>query len=113
MGCESTCEVVQVKVESARFLHITPRPRAGSPSDLEQTLLQLVKDELETDTDTSPEGCECVIGEPVEVVSREQIKKVSDGTYTAWYQVRLVKYRTPGECMPAADELPDDARLGH
>ncbi len=47
MGCESTCEVVQVRVESARFLHITPRPRAGSPSDLEQTLLQLVKHELE------------------------------------------------------------------
>ncbi len=76
-----------------------------------QTLLQLVKDELKTETDTSPEGCECVVGEPGEGVSREQIKKVSDGTYTARYQVRLVKYRTPGECMPAADELPEDARV--
>jgi len=47
MGCESTCEVVQVRVESARFLHITLRPWAGSPSDLKQTLLQLVKRELE------------------------------------------------------------------
>ncbi len=79
MGCESTCGVVQVRVES--------------------------------ETDTFPEGCECVVGEPGEVVSREQIKKVSDGTYTAWYRVRLVKYRTPGECMPTADELPEDARV--
>ncbi len=93
------------------FLRITPRPRAGSPSDLEQALLQPVKDKLETETDTSPEGCECVVGEPVEVVSREQLKKVSDGTYTAGYQVRLAKYRTLGECMPAADELPEDARV--
>jgi hypothetical protein len=47
-----------------------------------------------------------VIGEPVEVASREHIKKVQDGAFTAWYEVVLVKYRTQGECMPASDELP-------
>ena len=26
--------------------------------------------------------------------------------------VTLVKYRTPGECMPGADELPEGARGG-
>ncbi len=94
----------------SRFLQIQPRPRAGSPSDLEQTLLQLVKEELETKSHPCGEGCECVIGDPVEVASRQQIKKVSDGTYTAWYQVRLVKYRTTGECMPKGDELPQGVK---
>ena len=51
-----------------------------------------------------------LFGEPVEVASRHQIKKVTDGAYSAWYRVELVKYRTPGECMPAEDELPEGAR---
>lgn len=110
MGSESTCELVQLKVESARFLRIEPRPRAGAPQDLEQTLLELVKEALESEGHTCGEDCECVIGDPVEVAARDQIKKVSDGTYTAWYQVRLVKYRTTGECMPKGDELPEGTR---
>ena len=106
MGKESTCELVEFKVESARFLNIEPRPRADSPQDLEQTLLELVKRELESTSHTCGDGCDCVVGEPVAVESREQIKKVSDGTYTAWYQVVLTKYRTQGECMPGEDESP-------
>ncbi len=98
---------------SLRVFYTSRRGLGPAPRRIwsKQTLLQLVEDELETETGTSPEGCECVVGEPGEVVSPEQIKKVSDGTYTACYRVRLVKYRTPGECMPAADELPEDARV--
>ena len=54
--------------------------------------------------------CDCVVGEPVEVQSRQQIKKVTCGGYAGWYQLTVVKYRTPGECMPAEDTLPDRAR---
>jgi hypothetical protein len=110
MGCESICELVQLRVTSARFLHIEPRPRAGAPQDLEQVLLDKVKQELETDSHSCPEGCECVIGDPVEVATQEQIKKVTDGDYTGWYRVTLVKYRTQGECMPASDTLPEGVR---
>ncbi len=106
MACGSTCVRVQFKIESARFIHIEPRPRGDSPADLEQRLLALVREELESDTHDAGEGCDCVIGEAVQVASREQIKKVSDGTYTAWYQVQLTKYRTEGECMPSTDEPP-------
>ena len=90
----------------------SPRPRAGAPPNLEQTLLQQVKDALEHESHTCGEGCECVIGEPVAVASRTQYKKVSDGDYTAWYQVTLTKYRTTGECMPASDPLPGGACAG-
>lgn len=107
MGCSNTCELVQFKVTSARFLKIVPRPRSDAPPDLEQQLLDLVKTAVESESHTCAEGCECVIGEPVEVCSREQIKKVTLDGYDAWYQITLVKYRTTGECMPAADELPD------
>jgi hypothetical protein len=110
MSLESTCELVQFKVEAARFLHIEPRPRSDAPSDLEQQLLTLLKTELEDERHDGGEGVDCVIGEPVQVATRDQIKRVTDGTYTAWYQVTLVKYRTPGECMPAADTLPEGAR---
>jgi|GEM_PF-2491346 len=106
MACRGTCVRVQFKIDSARFIHIEPRPRGDSPADLEQQLLALVREELESDTHDAGEGCDCVIGEPVQVASREQIKKVSDGTYTAWYQVQLSKYRTEGECMPGADAEP-------
>jgi len=106
MGTESTCELVEFRVESARFLNIEPRPRADSPQDLEQTMLERLKGELESVSHTCGDGCDCVVGEPVAVASREQIKKVSDGTYTAWYQVVLTKYRTQGECMPQEDEAP-------
>jgi len=112
MGCQSTCELVQLRVTSARFLHIEPTPRAGSPQDLEQRLLAKVKAELESESHSCPEGCECVVGEPVQVASREQIKKVTDGDYSGWYKVTLVKYRTQGECMPAEDTLPEGARGG-
>ena len=110
MGSESTCELVQLRVTSARFLHIEPRPRAGAPQDLEQRLLDKVKEALESESHSCPDGCDCVIGEAVQVASRDQIKKVTDGEYSGWYQVTLVKYRTEGECMPAADELPEGAR---
>ena len=112
MGCESTCELVQLRVTSARFLHIAPRPRAGAPQDLEQRLLDKVKAALESESHSCPEGCECVIGEPVQVASREQIKKITDGDYTGWYKVTLVKYRSQGECMPIEDRLPEGARGG-
>ena len=112
MGCESICELVQLRVTSARFLHIEPTPRAGAPQDLEQRLLEKVKAELESESHSCPEGCECVIGEPVQVVSRDQIKKVTDGDYTGWYKVTLVKYRTQGECMPTEDTLPEGAKGG-
>ena len=110
MGYQGTATRVQFEIADARFLHIEPRPRADSPEDLEQTLLELVRTALESDAHDGPADCDCVIGERVEVCSRDQIKEVSDGTYTAWYQVRLVKYRTVGELMPAADELPAAAR---
>lgn len=107
----STCELEQYEVTNVRFLHIEPRPsRSGAPSDVEQELLELLKKDLERERHDCPEGCDCVIGEPVEVASREQIKKVSNGTYTAWYEVTLVKYRTQGECMPKGDKLPESAR---
>ncbi len=35
MGCESTCEVAQVRVESARFFAHHAAASGGSPSDLE------------------------------------------------------------------------------
>ncbi len=108
MACDKQCELVQFRVASAQFMRVQPRPRAGAPADLEQKLLTLVRHELETDVHTCPEGCDCIIKEPVEVSSVERIKKVFDGTYTAWYKVRLVKYRTPGECMPKSDALPDE-----
>lgn len=107
MSIDKTCELVAFKIESARFLKVEPRPRADAPHDLEQSLLSLVKKELETASHSCGAGCDCVIGEPVAVASREQIKKVNDGTYTAWYQVVLTKYRTQGECMPAQDPPPD------
>ncbi|HSS65495.1 MAG TPA: hypothetical protein VLS27_13755 [Gammaproteobacteria bacterium] len=110
MSCDGTCERTQFKIAQARFIHIAPRPRSGSPADLEQRLLKLVYDELENDSDDCDEGCECAIGEPVKVASRVQIKKVSDGTYSAWYEVTLEKYRTSGECMPAADSKPEGVR---
>lgn len=110
MSCDSTCERTQFKIASARFIHIEPRPRSGAPGDLEQRLLALVHEELEGDSDDCEEGCECVIGEPVKVASRIQIKKVSDGAYSAWYEVTLDKYRTAGECMPKADPKPRGAR---
>ncbi len=110
MSCDGTCERVQFKIAQARFIHIEPRPRSGAPSDLEQTLLGLVYEELEDDSDDCGEGCECLIGEPVKVASRTQLKKVSDGTYSAWYEVTLEKYRTSGECMPKADTKPEGAR---
>lgn len=106
MSCSGTCELVQFKVTSARFLQIVPRPRSDAAQDLEQQLLALVKAAVESESHTCGEGCECVIGEPVEVCSREQIKKVTHDGYDAWYQITLVKYRTTGECMPSADELP-------
>jgi hypothetical protein len=105
-AASSTCDLVQFRVRSAKFLHIEPRPRADAPADLEQRLLERVKEELESEHHACGAGCECVIGEPVEVASREHIKKVQDGAFTAWYEVVLVKYRTQGECMPASDELP-------
>ena len=103
----STCELVQFKVRSASFLSIEPRPRADAPPDLEQRLLARVKEELESDRHDCGAGCDCVVGEAVEVASREQVKKIEYGDYTAWYRVVLVKLRTAGECMPAADEPPD------
>jgi hypothetical protein len=105
-----TCELVQFKVSGARFLHIDPRPRAGAPANLEQTLLQRVKNELEYERHSCGEGCECAVGEPVAVATRTQYKKVSDGAYTAWYQITLTKYRTSGECMPSSDPLPEGVR---
>lgn len=110
MSCASTCELVQFKVESVRLLHISPRPGSGSPADLEERLIDMIKGALEQETHTCSDGCDCVIGEPVQVQSRDQIKRVSDGTYTAWYRVTLAKYRTSGECMPQSDDLPEDAR---
>ena len=110
MTCASKCELVQFKVTSGRLLHISPRPGADAPQDLEQVLGQKVKEELERESHDCPGDCDCAIGEPVEVSSRDQIKKVVDGKYTAWYRVTIVKYRTPGECMPKADELPEDSR---
>ena len=107
MGTESTCELVQLKVTALRSLKIEPRPRADAPHDLEQSMMQQVQAALESETHTCGDNCDCVIGEPVQVASRQQIKKVTDGTYTAWYQVTLVKYRTVGECMPAGDEMPE------
>lgn len=107
MSSASTCELVQFKVQSARFLKVEPRPRADAPQDMEQRLLEHVKAALESESHICGDGCECVIGEPVEVARREQIKKITDGEYTAWYQVVIVKYRTQGECMPASDEAPE------
>ena len=46
----------------------------------------------------------------LEVQSRQQIKKVTNGGYAGWYQLTVVKYRTPGECMPREDPLPERAR---
>lgn len=110
MANSTTCELEQYKVAAAQFIHIDPRPRADAPPDLEQTLQQMVKDTLESESHSCPDGCECVIGEPVEVATHQLIKKVTDGTYTGWYKVTLAKYRTAGECMPAGDELPEGVK---
>lgn len=110
MSCASTCELVQFKVESVRLLHISPRPGSGSPADLEERLIEMIKGDLERETHSCTDECDCVIGDPVQVQSRDQIKQVTDGTYTAWYRVTLSKYRTAGECMPKSDDLPEDAR---
>jgi len=112
MPCSGTCELVQFRVTSSRFIQIHPRPRGDAPQDLEQRLLDLVKEALESDSHDCGEGCECDVGEPVLVSSREQVKKVTHEGYDAWYQVTLAKYRTSGECMPAGDVLPEGARRG-
>ena len=110
MSCEGKCELVQFKMTASRFLHIEPRPRSDAPPDLEQRLEDQVKSTIETESHTCGGDCDCVIGEPVEVQSRQQIRAVTFGDYTGWYQITVVKYRTPGECMPATDALPADAR---
>ena len=110
MSCEAKCELVASKVTSSRFIHIEPRPRSGAPPDLEQRLEDEVKAAVEASHHTCSDGCDCVIGEPVETCSRQQIKKVTYGDYAGWYQLTVVKYRTPGECMPAADPVPERAR---
>lgn len=112
MSCSGTCELVEFRVKSSRFIHIAPRPRADAPQDLEQRLLDLVKEALETTSHGCGAECDCVIGEPVLVSSREQVKKVTYDGYDAWYQVTLAKYRTPGECMPATDAVPEGVRGG-
>ena len=109
MASTSTCELEQYRVKSVQFIHIEPRPKGDAPPDLEQLLQAKVKEALESETHTCPEGCDCVIGEPIEVASRQQIKKVTEGSYSAWYRVDLVKYRTQGECMPSEDQLPEGA----
>lgn len=106
MGFESQSELVEFKVESARFIDIQPRPRADAPPDLERILLDELKKHVEVSAHGCGEGCDCVADEPIVVASREQVKKVTSGEYTAWYRVKLVKYRTPCECMPSEDELP-------
>ena len=110
MSCEGKCELVEFRVISSRFIHIEPRPRSDAPPDLEQRLEDELKAAVETSHHTCGDGCDCVIGEPVEVQSRQQIKKVSYGGYAGWYQLTVVKYRTSGECMPGADPLPERAR---
>ncbi|MDX1513895.1 MAG: hypothetical protein R3174_09150 [Gammaproteobacteria bacterium] len=110
MSCDGTCELVQFRVSSARFVHIEPRPRGDAPADLEQTLLARVHEAIESESHNCGDECDCVIGEPTKVTSRTQIKKVKEGNYTAWYEVTVDKYRTPGECMPRADEKPEGAR---
>ena len=111
MSCDLTCELVQFVVTTSRFIHIQPRPRADAPQDLEQRLEEQVKATLESEHHNCGDGCDCVIGDPVEVRSRQQIKKVTYGDYSGWYQVTLVKYRTSGECMPGADSAPEGARV--
>ena len=110
MSCEGKCELVEFKVTSSRFIHIEPRPRSDAPPDLEQRLEDEVKAAVERTHHGCGDGCDCVIDEPVEVRSRQQIKKVAYGGYTAWYQLTVVKYRTHGECMPGADAPPESAR---
>ncbi len=106
---EPTCELVQFRVEESRLLHIAPRPGRDAPRELEQILGRLLREALEVDIHSCPHDCDCVIGEPQQVEAREQTKRVSHESYKAWYRVRLVKYRTRGECMPKADELPPEA----
>lgn len=110
MSCDGTCELVQFKVSSARFIHIEPRPRSDAPANLEQTLLSRVHEVIESESHDCGKACDCVIGEPQKVASRTQIKRVEEGDYTAWYEVTVEKYRTPGECMPRADDKPKGAR---
>ena len=112
MSCEGKCKLVEFKVKSSRFLHVVPRPRADAPPDLEQRLDEQVKTAVERSHHGCGDGCDCVIGEPIEVRSRQQIKKVTYGGYAGWYQITVVKYRTPGECMPGADALPEGVRHG-
>lgn len=110
MSCEGKCELVEFRITSSRFIHIEPRPRSDAPPDLEQRFEDEVKTAVETSHHTCGDGCDCVIGEPVQVQSRQQIKKVTYGGYSGWYQLTVVKYRTPGECMPASDPAPERAR---
>ena len=110
MNCNGKCELVQFKVESAHLVHIDPRPRPGAPQDLELKLTEEVKNAVESDSHDCTDGCDCVIGEPVEVSSREQYKHVTHGEYNGWFRIKLVKYRTGGECMPATDPLPAGSR---
>ncbi len=110
MSCDGTCELVQFKISSARFVHIEPRPRGDAPSDLEQKLLERVHESVESESHDCGDDCDCVIGEPVKVASRAQIKKVKEGDYTGWYEIVVDKYRTAGECMPRSDEKPEGAR---
>jgi len=110
MSCEGRCDLVEFKVTSAHLVHVDPRPTRQSPADLEAQLSQAVKDALERTSHDCGEGCECLTGERVEVWSREQVKQIALGEYTAWFRVRLVKYRTPGECMPKSDPLPPGVR---
>ena len=110
MSCDGTCEMVQFKATSARFVHIEPRPRGDAPADLEQTLLARVHEVIESESHDCGDDCDCVIGEPVKVASRVQVVKAQVGDYTGWYEVTVEKYRTSGECMPRADEKPEGAR---
>ena len=112
MSCEGKCELVEFKITSSRFLHVVPRPRADAPPDLEQRLDEEVKAAVERSHHDCGDGCDCVIGEPIEVLSRQQIKKVTHGGFAGWYQITVAKYRTPGECMPGADALPEGVRHG-
>ena len=96
MSCEGKCELVEFKVASSRFIHIEPRPRSDAPSDLEQRLEDEVKAAVETSHHTCGDGCDCVTGEPVEVRSRQQIKKVAYGGYAGWYQLTIGSTAPPG-----------------
>ncbi len=107
---EPTCELVQFRVEESALLHIEPTPGPDAPPELAQLLGRQVRDELEVDIHSCPHDCDCVIAEPQRAGTREQTRKVRHGGFTAWFRVKLVKYRTRGECMPSADPVPAGAR---